>query len=376
MINDYTCLGLEMNDEIARYKKNFLTIVLLLSYSYLHVKFNVVYTDVSLEHCIDLTARLPFAQRLLVPGIAHFISRYLPLNAGELFFLFEFLFISLLYFSLNALMRVEFSEKPAKLLSWLFILLLPLVSVINYRFTTNGIASFFYPWDTATLFFMCMGFLLCLKSKWIYFVPWIFLSTFNRESSVLLVLLIPALYWQQLDQVLKPICFSLIAFIVARFIVIALVYQHKGAFTELFYYESLQTLFERNYIWLFPQQHILVFIFCFAGLPVAWFTFYDYIPLRYRPIRYVALFYFVGLLMVGNEPEARIYGEILILLYLPVCLAMTRWISNIEPEPVKLNNIIAYIDRFAIIGALLAIIICAPVINSLIIWRFSHQIVS
>lgn len=360
-----------MNDDIARYKKNFLTIILLLSYSYLHVKFTTVYADVNLESCLDFSARLPFAQRLLVPSIAHFISLYLPLNTGQLFFIFDFLFVNLLYFSLNALMRVAFPAKPANLLSWLFILLLPLISVINYRFTTKGIAAFFYPWDTATLFFMCTGYLLCLKSKWMYLVPWIFLSTFNRESSLLLVLLIPALHWQQLRQVFKPLCFSLLAFIVARLIVIALVHQHPGAFMEWFYHDSLQTLFERNYIWLFPQLHFIIFAFCFAGLPLAWFTFYDYIPLRYRPIRYVALFYFVGLLMVGNEPEARMYGEIIILLYLPVCVAMTRWISNAQPEPFELKSAMAYIDRFAVIGILLFIITFGSTISSLIRWKFS-----
>src|SRR3546814_6252291 len=116
---------------------------------------------------MNFSAQLPFEQRLLVPALANLLSHIFPLTVDKLFFLLEWLFISLFYFSLYQLLQLEFSPRQAQLLSWLSILLLPLMTVINYRFRVYGGAPFFYPSDTASLFFMALGFLLCLRTKWV-----------------------------------------------------------------------------------------------------------------------------------------------------------------------------------------------------------------
>ena len=101
----------------------------------------------------------------------------------------------------------------------------------------------------------------------------------------------------------------------------------------------------------------MLFLFCFAGLPLLWFAFYDYIPLIYRPLRYLALSYFLMLLLVGNFFEARIFSEILVLLYLPVCVALNRWLGDMKPITPKMDNsVIYYIDRYAVLAVLLFVV--------------------
>ncbi len=352
-----------MNADLLRYKYRFVTFVLLLSYAFIHTHLTGLYSDISFANLMNFSVRLPFGQRLLVPALVNLIAPIIPLKVDELFFLMEWLFISLFYFALFSLLRQEFSPRQSQFLSWLFILLLPLITVVNYRFQNNGIATFFYPYDTASLFFMAMGFLFCLRSQWLYFIPWVFLATLNRESSILLVLIIPALHWQQLKSMVQPMTFAFLAYLLARFLVLQFLHGVPGQLLEWYPLGGPYTHFESNLIWLLNEQNILLFMFCFAGLPLFWFAFYDFIPLQYRPLRYVALFYFLALLTVGRFMEARIFSEIVVLLYLPVCLALKNWL--IEHEPVRPSSfgIAYYLDRYAVLGLLLVIVILQRPLN-------------
>lgn len=361
-----------MNQDLLRYKTRFVTFVLLTGYAFMHVKLTGVYTDASLAKLINFSARLPFGQRLLVPAIAHVLQPWLPFSVEEIFFVLEWLFIVAFFFTLKALMQHYFSQRQALLLSWLFILLLPLMSVVNYRFSTHGEATFFYPCDSATLFFMAAGIFCCLQTRWLLLYLTIAVATFNRESSILLVLLIPALHWQRgAAAIIKPTLIAAAAYILARLCVLWLVQGLPGKIVEWYFRASAHTYFEVNWYWLLQEQHILLFMFCFAALPLLWFALYDYIPPQFRPIRYIAFLYFLALMLVGNFIEARILNELLILLYLPVCLAVTNWLSMAPPYPISLQGVCAYVDRYGILVLLALIILCRYPLNHAVVW-LSH----
>jgi hypothetical protein len=357
-----------INKDILLYKYRFITIVLLLGYVFIHTQLSGVYTESSLEQLMSFSARLPFEQRLLVPALANVLSRVVPLSVDKLFFLLEWLFISLFYFSLFQLLKLEFNQRQAQLLAWLSILLLPLMTVINYRFTMNGSAPFFYPSDTATLFFMTLGFLLCLRAKWVYFIPWVFISTINRESSILLVLLIPTLHWQQIHKVIKPLIFALLSYLLARMLILAILHKVPGPLMDWYFHFSTHTYFEVNLLWLLEGQNILLLVFGLTGLPLFWFAFFDYLPLQLRPLRYLALFYCLALLLVGNFMELRIFSEIFVLLYFPVCLAIKNWLMRQAPIlPTKLG-IAYYLDRYAVLGLLFLVLLFRQYLNHWVIW--------
>lgn len=360
-----------MNKDLQRYKEGLIAFVLLLGYAFLHTYFTGVYTDTPLDKLLNFSVCLPFAQRLLIPLLLHPFA-LLPIEINQLFFLAEWIFIYLFYIALFHLLRLEFHIKEARLLSWLFILLLPLVTVINYRFTDDGLATFYYPADTPALLFMTLGFLWCLQAKWLYFIPWVFLATFNRESSILLVLLIPSLHWHNLNKVIKPLLLSLLAYAFARIIILNSL-EVPGQLWEFFLPETQKTRFSINLMWLFKDLNLLLLAFGFAGLPLLWFTLYDYIPPIYRPVRYLALFYFIGLLLVGNFEESRIFGEIIILLYLPVCVAIRNWFLDLNPLQKKITpSFIHFINRYAIVGCFAFILIFSLPLNQLLLWFLRH----
>lgn len=353
-----------MNRDVFRYKLHFMTFVLLLGYTFIHTQLTGIYVDASFEKLVDFSVRFPFAQRLLVPALVKFLAYLFPVDYDCLFFLTEWLFISLLYLALVKLLEQEFKKRQAILLSWLFILLLPLCTVVNYRFREGGEATFFYPGDTASLFFIALGLLLCLRSQWIYLIPCIFLATLNRESSILLVLAIPALHWQRLRTVIMPIFFSSLAYLLARFLILYFLQNTPGSLME-FDYHGL-THFHYNLSWLLEKQQFLLISYCFLALPLAWFVFYDYIPLQYRPLRYVVLFYFLGLLMVGNFVEVRIFIEIIAMIYLPVCAALIHWANGFKPENNNNGSLGYWLNRYSVITLLLAVIVFWPLINQLL----------
>ena len=362
-----------MNEDFFRYKTRFITFVLILGYAFMHVKLTGIYADATLEQMTGFSERLPFGQRLLVPLLVHYIVYILPIELDQIYFLMEWLFVSLLYFALFHLMLQEFNKREARFLSWLFLLLLPLVTVVNYRFSVhNGQATFFYPYDTPSLLFMTMGFLFCLRSQWYYFIPLVFIATINRESSVLLILMLPALHWRNLKLIYKQTVLALFVYFLARWLILFFLEGTSGTLVEWYFNTSGQTHFEVNLIWLFNEYFILLFMFCFAGLPLFWFGFYDYIPVQLRPLRYVVLFYFFVLLVFGNFIEVRIFNETLILLYFPVCCALKRWLSNLQPIiPEVHTGVVYYIDRYAVIALLMVVTLFRQPLNQWVI-AWSH----
>ncbi|KTD18688.1 Uncharacterised protein [Legionella lansingensis] len=361
-----------MSKDFLGYKFKFMTTILILGYTFMHLNLTGQYPDATLEKLMNFSARLPFGQRLLIPAIAHFLSLFLPLAANNLFFIIELAINGLFYYVLFKLLCQEFSRSQARLLSWLFFLLLPLITVVNYRFTIGSQATYYYPYDSASLLFITAGFFFCLRSRWLYFIPLVFVATLNRESSLLLLLMLPALHWQKLRSIIQSTLLATFAYILARMIILFWVQNLPGTFVEFYFKYPTYTHFAANLIWLFNEEQIILFLFCFAGLPLFWFVFYDYIPLQYRPLRYVTLFYFLCLLLFGNLMEARLYLEIVVLMYLPVCAAIRRWLLELGPFIPSQFGIFYYVDRYFVLGILLIIASMRSVLNPIVIWLANH----
>ena len=187
------------------------------------------------------------------------------------------------------------------------------------------------------------------------------LDTLDWDSELLKLFHVPR-------EVLPVITYTL-----ARLLVISLINRTHGQIVEWYFHGSQHTNFETNLMWLFNQQHILLFLFCFAGLPLFWFAFYDYIPLQYRPLKYVMLFYFLSLSLVGIFPEARIFTEIAVLLYLPTCIAISRWLSDLMPYETAVKNLYYYVDRYAVLVVLALLVVFHQPLNNWVIWLSHHS---
>ena len=61
-------------------------------------------------------------------------------------------------------------------------------------------------------------------------------------------------------------------------------------------------------------------------LPLAWVLLWRRIGSDHRRLALVALAWFAGLMLVANIYEPRVYGELLVLLYVPAAAAACRWL--------------------------------------------------
>ncbi|MCA0402409.1 MAG: hypothetical protein LCH30_01295 [Proteobacteria bacterium] len=339
-----------MNKDIFQYKKRGTLFILLFSFTYLYTKLTAQVTNLPFEGLIHFSVPLPYNQRVLVPLTARLITYLSPLQLNHIFFLIALIFFCLTYLCLVKLMQMAYSKKQAQLLAALFILLLPLCLVINYRYSWGGEAAVFHPYDAATFFFMTLGFYLCLKQKWLYFFINLFFATLNRESSFLLILLIPCLNYKEMKGNYRLLFFAIFLYALTRYLIFYCLPNHDGSFIEFNMQQGEQSHFAMNMQWLFLKENIFLCSFSFLFLPLIWFCLCDYIPPQYRPIRYISLFYFLLLIFVGNITEARIFIEIIVLLYFPACLAISNWLNGnyYQFKP----SLCTFIDRYAIIFVL------------------------
>ncbi|KTC66233.1 hypothetical protein Lade_0891 [Legionella adelaidensis] len=354
-----------MQETLFIYKKRFLTFALIIGYAYLHVKLTGIYVEIPLDKVIDFNVRLPFAQRILIPGMGQLLIKLLPFEVEEVFFLLEIIWDSLLFFSLYYLLKEYFPKNSAQLLSWLFMLLLPLMTVVNYRYTAGKEATFYYTYDTASMVFIFAGFLLCLRKQWELFIPLVFLATLNRESSFLILLLIPLLHLKSLNEIKLPFFLSVVTYLLTRGITLWFIAQAPGNLAEIYYQGTNITHFSVNIMWLLSEANFIFLIFSFCGVSILWFVFFDYIPERFKPLRYLSYFYFLCILIVGNLMEARVLEEIVALLYLPVCVAISRWLAR-EIIVEKEKTWLFYINRNFILVSFVFILLAGKIVNLVI----------
>jgi hypothetical protein len=342
-----------MNRDIARYKYNFLTFVLVIAYALMHIRLTGSYVDATLEQLFSFSVRMPFAQRVLTPLVLQILSDFFNVNLYCLTFLLECIFSGLTYWALFSLLKYELDKKQAQLLSLLFFLILPVITVVNYRLAapiTDTFAAFYYPYDTATLFFMFAGLLFCLREQWIHFIILLIFATLNRESSFLLVLSALALYWRGPKRNYMYIISAALVYWITHLSILYFIDYRGGGHFDYIIPNTDIPRFTDNLFWLFAKENLLLFMYCFAFLPLFWFAFSEYIPRKFIPIKYVALFSFSILLYVGSFKEARIFSEIVALLYLPVCIGIRNWLQG--EEPILVSGFQRY-DVLIFIGGLL-----------------------
>jgi hypothetical protein len=213
---------------------------------------------------------------------------------------------------------------------------------------------------------MAAGYCCCLREQWLFFYILVFFATLNRESGLVLVCLIPTLYWHKKKQLAVPIIISTLLFLAAKIIVFISIAKIPGLMAAFYKLHTSSTLFLFNLQWLLRYENILLFIFCMAGLPFLWFSFYDYIPIQFRPVRYLVCMYFIGLLFVGVFPETRIFIELIVLMYLPVCVAVYQWITEGPLVVIEKTGIWYFIDRYVVLVVLVFIVLFQGALNQLI----------
>lgn len=320
---------------VLRCKLLFVSVLLCGSYAYLHTHLTLLPIGTAWEDWGGWHSR----------GAAHFLTHLLlpllPFSLANNIFLIEILMTMAFFFTLYQLLKIYFNNKWALLLSWFFLLLLPLTMIINYRYPLQIATAIYASDSTIALLLLTMAYYFCLKAQWHWFMLSLILASTNNGNAIIMLGLIPSLYFHQEPGVwVKPFLVALVIVIAGQ---LGLWWFNTNNFQD---FCSLSQLIN-NWSWLSFNQNSLFLLFGTAGLPLFCFVFYDYLPIRFRPIRYWCLACFMAILVQSNLAQMRFLASIVLLLYPPICLAAQNWLSNTPVYPSQTNT-----DRFVIIALL------------------------
>jgi hypothetical protein len=88
-----------------------------------------------------------------------------------------------------------------------------------------------------------------------------------------------------------------------------------------------------NALWLMLPQNWLLLFAGMAFLPAFWVTMSAWMRDDMRALRLAGWAMFLALSLVGNLYEPRIFGDLFVILYLPVAEAATNWLTRTSPVP-------------------------------------------
>lgn len=321
-----------VNKDIERYKTNAVIICLIIAYTMMRFRLNGQYVEVTFAKLTAFSVIKPYAYRVLLPMLAHFLSPIASLHT--IYLIFELVFVSLTTIVCKRLFLHYFNDKQATLFSLLFLLCLCLVYIINYRFAIGQKGTFFFPYDTPAVFFTLLGFYLCLKKNYVGLYLAIIVATLNRESSLLMVLLIPALSYGQKTSWQKPFSIALCCYVFVRALVAMALRNQAGNVAELYNLTSHYPHLTENVYFLLQKDFYTWLMAEMAFLPILWFMLSDFIPSSLQRVKYVALFYVLLMFVVGKIIEGRIFGEVVALLYLPCMIGVNNFLQgNYQQAP-------------------------------------------
>lgn len=315
-----------MNKITETYKFNFFVFCLIFCFSVMHFFFNGVYSDTSLERLIDFDVRKPYIYRLLIPVLVKIFSPLINFNIA--FFFIEIGSCYLFYASTKYLFRQYLDIKKSSFCAALAFLLTHLIYLINYRQGIGACSGFFYPYDMPALVFLTLGLSFILQKNWRYLYVLLVIATLNRETSLLIVLAVPAIYMGGSVSWKRPFLFLLSLYSLIRIFLYFLFKHYDGNTMELHAFDSGGLRLRENIDFLFNRHYWLWILSEMAYLPVLWLAVNHYIPRLLVRLRFVALFYVLVLFVVGSIPEARIWGEAMVILYFPTALGVISFLNE------------------------------------------------
>lgn len=346
---------------LASPRRAWLALLLLCAgHAALRLAMNREFAGAPWDELLDFSAAKPFGLRVLVPLLAWPLHALLRVPTLWVFGLFELLATAALVLATAAAVRPFVPPRWSAALGVLLVLLLPIAFLLQHRW------PIFYPYDTPAMAFTAGGVALLLHRRWRAATLLAALAALNRESALLLPACLLALHLpvrppvpnnlsqepsppvpnnlstpsqpvpddlsqkpSTLRQLLPPTLALLAAVLTVRTLVGLVLRDNPGAPLQFFVDGTPRLL--ANLAWLEEPSHWLRLPAYFGWLPLAWPLLAPWMPTPLRRLGWLGLAYIAALLWVANIDEPRVYGEAIVLLYLPCAVALTRWLRGEAP---------------------------------------------
>jgi hypothetical protein len=288
------------------------------------------YADIKLNmssfpwHVISLK---PFVFRSNAVFVLQFIQHFINIDIGILFRLLEFGALLVLFVALQKIAKIWLQARAAFAGAFVFLALL----VPPYF-----LAHFFHPYfpsDTLSITFLALGLLFILQKRWILTAAVMILGTWNRETIILLPIFALSYYFGTKGY-LRVILWSgllVLLYVFFRYVSLAGYSSLPGSIIDIEHGEQWRIV--SNLRWVVEHRDYALIFFNISALPLFWAALYKYVPHQWNLTRIPIALFFLLLMIVGNIHEPRIFGEVMLLMYIPVLLGAKNWMTNTVPVP-------------------------------------------
>lgn len=299
--------------------------LLCAGYAALRLQMNGEYKGATWAQIADFSAPLPFGHRPLVPLLAAPLRALADPPLALLWGLFEALAALALWSALRAALRPHVPARWDIALATSFFALLPFAFLLKHKWAV------FYPWDTPAMAFVAGGLALVEARRLRLAALLCLVAALNRESAALIPAAALVLAWRTEGPraALRAALALLLACGVGRIAVALALPESRGPALH-FYLGKDTPRWLHNLEWLGDPLHLLWLPTYFAFLPLLWLLLGPQIARPHRGLGLVALAYFTGLMLVANIYEPRVYGELMVLLYVPAGVALCRWLRRAD----------------------------------------------
>jgi len=265
------------------------------------------------------SADTPFQYRTLLPWVvSSLVSLKLPFleTPVRLFKGIEFLSTFFLFIAFRYYISLFIKSR---LLASFFSLALFVILPYQYIFYSWSLGSIYYPSDIPSVLFFTLGLILLYKKNWLFYYPLFIVAIFNRETTIFLALIY--LFTAFEKHRITPVFFHCIAQAVIWLSVkmyLAALYADNpgpGLFVNFFYVNAALAANPVNIVRIASS---------FGFVWIAVIFYFRLITDEFVKSSLLVIFpFFMGMFIVGNITELRIYGEMI-----PVILSAFLLIAN------------------------------------------------
>ena len=339
-------------------------VVAALTYTAMRFQFNRPYSGATWEALYDFTAPKPFVTRPLVPILSRPLVDGLGLSVAQAYMVFEFLATVALLWVTFRLYRSFLETVPSALLSGLFLVTLAFPFLLNHQW------PIFYPYDTPAIFFTMALLGALLRGHWNAALLITAFAALNRETALFFPLIALLLWAHDLTPRRLGYLAGIAAVAVGVRLGITMLFVDHPSPSLHFYIDQDLPRVINNLAWATSGTNVLVLLGSLSLLPLLWLLVRDAIPAPLARLRFAAVMLFAGLSYVGNWNEPRIFGELLVLLFIPVTVALLQVISGQAQEPFadtgqpSNHRVLSLVDKHGI--AIIAISAILPLLYFLL----------
>ena len=286
------------------------------------------------EEIASRTGPKPWQYRILIPELANLLSHFkVPFIRGlfgwakvlEL----GFLFLMVVAFRRYLLLFIK-DRTVTAILSFLILLVLP----FQYFFPRPFHANYWY--DTPSIFFFTLGLTFLHQRKWALYYPLFIVATFNRETTCFLtmILLFTSLGKERLTWIAGHCAAQFVIWMSIKTVLGRIFLNNTGVDGFEWYDGSGLTHYADNFRYFMNPKNYPAFFSTMGYLWIPVLFGYHRIPNEFvRRSLWVVVPFFVGMFLVANIYELRLFVELVPLVLSAFFLILIDLIKAMKTEP-------------------------------------------